>query len=174
MPSQSTLSGDEKAKLKSVVSAPSHKITYAALARIYYAHPQPNKWAYAGLQGALALCTNNATGTMHMKMVDLDGTRGVIWDQELYDGFEMNQDRAFFLSFEGDVRASHSPFMFPFLTRLQKCTIGFVFADESEAKTFNKKVKERKEPKARECATFTCVDLDVNFIHSEAEVREEE
>lgn len=113
MPSQSTLSGDEKAKVKNVVSAPSHKITYAALARIYYAHPQPNKWAYAGLQGALVFCTNNTTGTMNMKMVDLDGTRGVIWDQELYDGFEMNQDRAFFLSFEGDVRATRFSFHVP-------------------------------------------------------------
>jgi len=36
-------------------------------------------------------------------MVDLDGTRGVIWEHELYDGLVLNQDRTFFLSFEGDV-----------------------------------------------------------------------
>lgn len=115
MPSQSTLSDDEKAKVKSIVSAPSHKIGYAALARIYYAYPQPGKWAYSGLQGALVFSTDNNNNTMHFKMVDLDGTRGVIWDQELYEGFELNQDRAFFLSFEGDVCISSLHFMLHYL-----------------------------------------------------------
>lgn len=50
------------------------------------------------------------------------------------------------------------PFMFPFLTRPQKCMIGFVFADESEAKTFSKKVRSRKEPKAGKCDAFASVD----------------
>lgn len=151
MPSQSTLSGDEKTKVKNIILASSYKITYAAMARIYYAHPDPNKWQYAGLEGALVFCTDNTNGSMHFKMVDLQGTRGVIWDQELYDGFETNQDRAFFLSFEGDVRATYF-FLCIFLTCFQKCMIGIVFSDEAEAKTFNKKVKNKKEPKS--CAYF--------------------
>ncbi|KAF8901157.1 hypothetical protein CPB84DRAFT_1679887 [Gymnopilus junonius] len=123
MPSQSTLSADEKAKVKGAISS-SNKIHYAAMARIYYAYPQPEKWSYSGLQGALVISYENNSNSFHFKMVDLDGTRGVIWDHELYRGLELNQDRSFFLSFAGD-----------------KCMIGFVFADESEAKTFHKKTR---------------------------------
>ncbi|KAF8154607.1 hypothetical protein B0H34DRAFT_772279 [Crassisporium funariophilum] len=130
MPSQSTLSSDEKAKVKNAIPTPSNKIIFAGLARIYYAYLQANKWSYAGLQGALALALDNTNNTYHFKMVDLDGTRGVIWDHELYQGLEYNQDRAFFHSFSGD-----------------KCMIGFVFADEGEAKTFYKKVNTKKDPK---------------------------
>lgn len=104
MPSQSTLNSDEKARVKNVVSTSSSKIFFAALARIYYAYPQPNKWSYAGLQGALVFCKDANANVLQFKMVDMDGTRGVIWEHELYEGFQLNQDRAFFLSFPGDVR----------------------------------------------------------------------
>lgn len=103
MPSQSTLNSDEKAKVKSAIPASSNKVFYAALARIYYAYPQPDKWSYAGLQGALAFVKNTTKNTVSFKMVDLDGTRGVIWEHELYEGFEYHADRAFFHSFAGDV-----------------------------------------------------------------------
>jgi hypothetical protein len=103
MPSQSTLNADEKAKVKSAIPASSNKVLYAALARIYYAYPQPGKWSYAGLQGAIAFVKNTNTNTLSFKMVDLDGTRGVIWEHELYEGFEYYPDRAFFHSFAGDV-----------------------------------------------------------------------
>lgn len=108
MPSQSTLNSDEKARIKNVVPPSSSKIFFAALARIYYAYPQPNKWSYTGLQGALVFCKDTNTNVLQFKMVDLDGTRGVIWEHELYEGFQLNQDRAFFLSFPGDVRLSLS------------------------------------------------------------------
>jgi len=104
MPSQSTLDAGEKAKVKNAIGTGSNKIYYAALARIYYAYPQPDKWSYAGLQGALTVMLEQSTNTYHFKMVDLDGTRGIIWDHELYEGLELNQDRNFFLSFAGDVR----------------------------------------------------------------------
>ncbi|KAJ3500974.1 hypothetical protein NLJ89_g9550 [Agrocybe chaxingu] len=130
MPSTSTLSDDEKAKIKSAIPTPKNKVHFGALARIYYAYPQPTKWSYAGLQGALVFSQSNQDNSFHFQMVDLDGTRGVIWDHELYEGLEFNQDRAFFLSFAGDA-----------------CMIGFVFADESEAKTFFKKVKAKRNNK---------------------------
>lgn len=103
MPSQSTLSADDKAKVKSVISASSNKVAYAALARVYYAYPQPGKWSYAGLQGALSLAQDTAKNVRSFKMVDLDGTRGVIWEHELYEGLEYHPDRAFFHTFAGDV-----------------------------------------------------------------------
>lgn len=60
MPTQSTLSSDDKSKVKSAVPNSSNKIQTAALARIYYAHPDPNKWSYAGLQGAIVFLKDNS------------------------------------------------------------------------------------------------------------------
>ena len=59
--------------------------------------------------------------------------RGVIWDQEIYDNFNYNQDRTFFHSFE-----------------LEDCPAGFSFADEKEAKTFIKKFHEREKNASKE------------------------
>lgn len=103
MPAQSTLTSDEKSKVKAAIPANANKIHTAALARIYYAYPQPNEWSYAGLQGALAFVTDKSRNALFMKMVDLAGTRGIIWEHELYEGFEYFQDRPFFHSFAGDV-----------------------------------------------------------------------
>ncbi|KAJ2923791.1 hypothetical protein H1R20_g13307, partial [Candolleomyces eurysporus] len=63
-------------------------------------------------------------------MVDLEGTRGVIWEHEIYQDLEYNPDRAFFHSFSGD-----------------ECYIGFVFASEVEARDFWKKVNSKKDGK---------------------------
>ena len=103
MPAQSTLSSDEKTKVKAAVNSPANKIFTAALARIYYAYPKPDEWSYTGLQGALAF-VKDTQGVFYLKLVDLAGTRGIIWEHELYEGFEYNQDRSFFHSFPGDVR----------------------------------------------------------------------
>ncbi|KAJ8518652.1 hypothetical protein ONZ45_g4300 [Pleurotus djamor] len=132
MPSQGTLTTDEKNKVRSAVDSPdSNLLLVAALARIYYAHPTPNSWSYAGLQGALAFTLDKMKNVFVLKLVELDGTRGVVWEHELYDGFEYFQDRPYFHSFGGD-----------------DCMIGLVFADESEAKVFFKKVSKRKSPSA--------------------------
>ncbi|KAF9451595.1 WH1-domain-containing protein [Macrolepiota fuliginosa MF-IS2] len=127
MPAQTVLNPEEKAKIKNAIPESSNKIFSAALARIYYAHPNPQQWSYAGLQGAIVLSKDNNSGAMNLKLVDIDGTRGVIWEHELYDGFELFQDRGFFHSFPGD-----------------DCMIGLVYADEQEAKLFFKKVKLKK------------------------------
>ncbi|KAK0444249.1 uncharacterized protein EV420DRAFT_1574959, partial [Desarmillaria tabescens] len=106
MPSQSTLSKEEKDKVKLAIPAPSNKIFYATLARVYYAYPQPNEWLYSGLQGALVLTKNNSSGALSFKLVDLSATRGVIWEHEFYDGLDYFADRAFFHSFPGDASDS--------------------------------------------------------------------
>lgn len=102
MPATSTLTSDEKTKVKAAVNAPANKIFTAALARIYYAYPKPDEWSYTGLQGALAF-VKDTQGVLYLKLVDLTGTRGIIWEHELYEGFEYFQDRPFFHSFAGDV-----------------------------------------------------------------------
>lgn len=103
MPAVSTLSEDDKNKVKAAIPKSSNKIQTAALARIYYAHPNPNEWSYSGLQGALALAQDTSRNAFYLRLVDLTGTRGVIWEHELYEGFEYFQDRPFFHSFAGDV-----------------------------------------------------------------------
>ncbi|KXN82939.1 hypothetical protein AN958_02022 [Leucoagaricus sp. SymC.cos] len=128
MPAQSSLTSDEKIKIKNAIPASSNKIFSAAVARIYYAYPDPHHWSYTGLQGAVVLSKDNIRNSLNFKLVDVDGTRGVIWEHELYNAFELNQDRGFFHSFPGD-----------------ECMIGFVYADEPEAKTFFKKVNSKKE-----------------------------
>ncbi|KZO94540.1 WH1-domain-containing protein, partial [Calocera viscosa TUFC12733] len=120
------ISSDDKAKIKNALPSPNNKVATAALARVYYAHPDPNYWTYAGMQGGLALVFDKGRNSNWFKMIDLSGTRGVIWEHELYEPFGYNEDRPFFYSFEGD-----------------KCMVGLVFADEGEAKTMRKKVEGR-------------------------------
>ena len=104
MPTTSSLSAEEKTKVKSSVSS-SDKIFFATVARIYYAYPNPNKWSYTGIQGGLALIHDTKHNTFHFKVVDLDGTRGVIWEHELYTNLEFYQDRPYLHSFAGDVKS---------------------------------------------------------------------
>lgn len=147
MPSQSTLSKEEKEKVKSAIPVPSNKIFYATLARVYYAHPNPNEWSYSGLQGALALSKNNTNGTLSFKLVDLTGTRGVIWEHEFYDSLDYYADRAFFHSFPGDVSNSWSVSERILTLGTQECMVGLVFSNETEAKDFWKRVIKRKDEK---------------------------
>ena len=104
MPAVSTFSDDEKSRVKSTLPKSSNKIHTAALARVYFAHPNPNDWSYSGLQGALAFTYDSARSSFYFKLVDLVGTRGVMWEHEFYDGFEYYQDRPYFHTFPGDVR----------------------------------------------------------------------
>ncbi|KIM19985.1 hypothetical protein M408DRAFT_277228 [Serendipita vermifera MAFF 305830] len=128
MPTLSTISSDDKSRIKTSIPSSNSKILTATLARVYCAHPDPNSWAYAGLQGALALTMDKNSGGFGFKLVDLLGTRGVIWEHEIWEPFEYHMDRPFFHSFAGD-----------------ECMIGLVFADESEARTMYKKVTSRKQ-----------------------------
>ena len=105
------LTPEEKNKVKNAIPENSNKTFCAAPARIYYAHPDPHKWSYAGLEGALVLTQEHSQNTLLLKLVDVDGTRGVIWEHELYSDFELYHDNSFFHSFPGDVSSpiQHTP-----------------------------------------------------------------
>ena len=106
MPSSSTtLSTSDRNTIKSVIPS-STKILAASLARIYFAYPDPHSWSYSGLQGALVLVADSGRGAHFFCIVDLAGTRGKLWEHEIYRDFEYNQDRPFFHTFAGDVRAA--------------------------------------------------------------------
>lgn len=105
MPSQS-LTPEEKAKVTTALPSSSNKISAAVPARIYFAHPQHDRWSWGGLQGALVFTYDKSRDAFVFKLVDFTGTRGVIWHHELYDQFEYHKDRPYFHSFAGDVSLS--------------------------------------------------------------------
>lgn len=119
----STITSDDKAKIKRAIPKANNKIVTASVARLYIAFPNPHQWTFTGLSGALVLARDTVGDTYFLKIVDVVGAGQVLWDQELWKGFQYNQDRTFFHSFEA---AGH--------------LIGLSFADESEAQGFYKKV----------------------------------
>ncbi|KAI1626575.1 hypothetical protein EDD37DRAFT_560498 [Exophiala viscosa] len=124
----SILSEADKETVKRTVPKAANKIQAVAVARLYVAHPNRNRWTNTGLQGAAVLCNDLVGNTFWIKLVDVSpANRGVIWDQEIYDTFQYNQDRTFFHSFE-----------------LEHCMAGLSFVDEKEARTFKKKMDERE------------------------------
>ena len=119
----STLTSDDKAKVKRAIPKASNKILTATAARLYVAFPDPKQWKYTGIAGAVVLSKDNVGDTYFLKVVDVVGHGQILWDHELWKGFEYNQDRTFFHSFES-----------------QGILVGLSFADESEAQGFYKKV----------------------------------
>ncbi|PWY83478.1 WH1-domain-containing protein [Aspergillus heteromorphus CBS 117.55] len=130
----SILNDSDKEIVRRTVPKPANKIFAVAVARLYVAHPDTQRWTFTGLQGAAVLANDLVGRTFWLKLVDVSpANRGVIWDQEIYDNFAYNQDRTFFHSFE-----------------LEDCPAGLSFADEKEAKTFIKKVHEREKHASKE------------------------
>lgn len=126
------LNNADKEKVKRAIPKPANKIITVAIARLYIAYPDPNNWTFTGLSGALALVDDLVGHTFFFKLVDVGGSAGVLWDQEIYVDFQYNQDRSFFHSFE-----------------LEDCFAGFLFADESEAAHFLKRVQHREKHGSR-------------------------
>ncbi|KAK9456753.1 hypothetical protein V1511DRAFT_495211 [Dipodascopsis uninucleata] len=122
----SLISSADKEKIKRAVPKSTNKVIESAVARLYIAYPDPNAWTFTGVSGAVVLVNDLTGNTFFFKIVDIIGNRGVIWDQELYIDFQYNQDRAFFHTFE-----------------LEECYAGLLFADDSEAHHFLKRVQQR-------------------------------
>ncbi|MCJ1374144.1 hypothetical protein MMC20_005376 [Loxospora ochrophaea] len=124
----SVLSEPDKEIVRRTVPKSANKIQAVAVARLYVAYPNKQRWTYTGLQGAAVLANDLVGNTFWIKLVDVSpANRGVIWDQEIYDPFYYNQDRTFFHSFE-----------------LEDCLAGLSFVDDKEAKQFKKKMDDRE------------------------------
>ncbi|SSD62119.1 uncharacterized protein SCODWIG_03881 [Saccharomycodes ludwigii] len=121
------LSSGDKEKIKIALPKSFNKIIYVSVARLYIAYPNPDKWQYTGLTGSIALVDDLVGNTFFFKLIDINGNRGVIWDQELYINFEYFQDRTFFHTFE-----------------LEDCMAGLLFEDIGEAQHFYKRVVKRE------------------------------
>ncbi|CEP18810.1 hypothetical protein [Parasitella parasitica] len=108
-------------------SVPNSKIFTAGVARLYVASPDPSKWTYSQVWGAAIFCIDKAkNSSFFIRLVDIQNNSGVIWEQELYEGFNYNKDASFFHSFETD-----------------DCLTALEFVDEGEADVFFKKVQGR-------------------------------
>ena len=116
----------DKEKIKRAVPKANNKVIDATVARLYIAYPDPTSWQYTGLVGAILLVDDLVGHTFFLKLVDIVGNRGVLWDQELYVNFEYNQDRKFFHTFE-----------------IEDCLVGLLFEDTNDAVHFHKRVSTR-------------------------------
>lgn len=121
------LTSEDKEKIKRAIPKASNKIIDATAARLYIAYPDTNAWKFTGLSGAIVFSDDLVGHTFFLKMVDIHGNRGVLWDQELYVDFQYNQDRLFFHTFE-----------------LDECLAGLLFEDKKDAQHFYKRVAHRE------------------------------
>lgn len=67
----SILSDADKETVKRNVPKPANKILAVAVARLYVAYPDPQRWTYTGVQGAAVLCNDLVGRTFWLKMVDV-------------------------------------------------------------------------------------------------------
>ncbi|CAO3639020.1 unnamed protein product [Cunninghamella echinulata] len=113
---------------------PTSKIITAAVARLYVALPSNSStWTYSQLWGATAFCKDKKKrNSFFICIIDLE-KRKVIWEQEIYDGFEYIKENSFFHTFETD-----------------EFTAALEFVDQGEADTFYKKVNNREAIKLKD------------------------
>lgn len=67
----SILNDADKETVKRNVPKPSNKIHAVAVARLYVAYPDPQRWVYTGLQGAAVLANDLVGRTFWLKLVDV-------------------------------------------------------------------------------------------------------
>ncbi|ORX61511.1 hypothetical protein DM01DRAFT_1316278 [Hesseltinella vesiculosa] len=125
MPSVALTTAEDKNKVRRAL--PTAKIYAATVARLYVAYPNPNKWAYANVWGAIAFLKDKKKHSLYMRIIDLINHTGVIWEQEIYDDFQLDQKTPYFFTFASD------EFM-----------AGLSFCNEQDAAVFYNKVKTRE------------------------------
>ncbi|RKP35272.1 hypothetical protein BJ085DRAFT_28421 [Dimargaris cristalligena] len=131
MPSATLPSPEDKATIKRALPSNQNKILTATVARLFAARPNSPNWEYTHIMGAITFVRDySLNSTYFLRMVDLMSNRGVIWEQELYDGFDYTMRQPFFYTFTGD-----------------EYIFGLDFVDDEEAKTFFKKLKNRDSSK---------------------------
>lgn len=67
----SALSASDKETINRTVPSSANKIHAAAIARLYVAYPDRQRWVYTGLQGAVILTNDLVGNTFWIKMVDV-------------------------------------------------------------------------------------------------------
>jgi hypothetical protein len=67
----SALSASDKETINRTIPSSTNKIHAAAIARLYVAYPDRQRWVYTGLQGAVVLTNDLVGNTFWIKMVDV-------------------------------------------------------------------------------------------------------
>lgn len=67
----SVLTENDKETVKRTVPKSANKILAVAVARLYIAYPNRQRWIYTGLQGAAVLANDLVGNTFWIKMVDV-------------------------------------------------------------------------------------------------------
>ncbi|PVU86759.1 hypothetical protein BB561_006567 [Smittium simulii] len=112
----------DKSIVKNAQPSSQHKILMATMARLYIADSNSLSWKYSLVWGALILVKDLADNSYNLRIIDMTG-KGPIWEQELYLGFEMNQELPYFYTFPNE---NH--------------LFGLDFSSAEEAQTFYSKV----------------------------------
>ncbi|KAJ2438527.1 hypothetical protein GGF42_008265, partial [Coemansia sp. RSA 2424] len=127
MPAASLLSAEDKAAIKAAQPSSKHKILSAAIARLFVALPGRPTWSYTHRYGGLVLVKDAHNRASFLRIINLAGSGNrILWEQELYEGFDFAEQRPFFYTVAGDEH------MF-----------GLDFADAKEAAGFASKVSRR-------------------------------
>ena len=74
----SILSDTDKETVKRNVPKPANKIHAVAVARLYVAYPDPQRWVYTGIQGAAVLANDLVGRTFWLKIVDVSVSTGAL------------------------------------------------------------------------------------------------
>ncbi|KAJ2034491.1 hypothetical protein IW146_000307 [Coemansia sp. RSA 922] len=127
MPAVSLLSAEDKAAIKAAQPSSKHKILSAAIARLFVALPGRPTWSYTHRFGGLVLVKDAHNRASFLRIINLAGAGNrILWEQELYEGFDFAEQRPFFYTVAGDEHL-----------------FGLDFADAKEAAGFASKVARR-------------------------------
>ncbi|GMM27689.1 actin-binding protein [Martiniozyma asiatica (nom. inval.)] len=121
------LTSHDKGIIKRHVPKSQNSIIDATVIRLYFCSKLDEVWKWTGLMGALVFVDDLIGHSFWFKLVDITGSNGVFWDQELWVNFEYSQDRLFFHSFQ-----------------VEDGQLGFLFEDKGDAQHFYKRVQNRK------------------------------
>lgn len=75
----SLIEGDDRQTVKRTVPKTSNKIHAVAVAKLYVAHPNPQRWTFTGLQGAIVLANDLVGNTFWLKLVDISASSTIPW-----------------------------------------------------------------------------------------------
>ncbi|KAJ2491243.1 hypothetical protein IWW37_002495 [Coemansia sp. RSA 2050] len=127
MPAVSLLSSEDKAAIKAAQPSSKHKILSAAIARLFVVLPGQPTWSYTRRFGGLVLVKDAHNRASFLRIINLAGASNrILWEQELYEGFDFAEQRPFFYTVAGD-----------------EYLFGLDFADAKEAAGFASKVARR-------------------------------
>ena len=75
----SLIQDDDRQTVKRVVPKASNKILAVAIAKLYIAYPDRQRWTYTGLQGAAVLANDTVGNTFWIKLVDISVRSSSPW-----------------------------------------------------------------------------------------------